>query len=170
MKVLGLDLSLSATGYCDEQGKSGVIKTTSNQRVEDRLEAICTYICDLLVPYADVLVIEDLPRGVKHGAVELGMVHGVVRLMMLENWPAKPIVWVPPATLKKYATGKGNASKSDIRVHVYIDYKEDIADDNAADAFVLRQIGLALYGEHVPKLPKVQTEALDKLRGERCPV
>lgn len=71
---------------------------------------------------------------------------------------------VPPSTLKRYATGKGTAPKSDMRMALYKRSGIDVPDDNQVDATWLRQMGLAHLGDPdaVP-LPQTHLAALDKV-------
>lgn len=162
--VIGLDLSLAATGiavpHSTDPGTVTIL-TSPRTHVCARLEAIReridTFRSGLEV---DLWVIEDLPKHVAHGGPELGMVHGVVRTAL---WPDERVLLVPPATLKTYATGKGNARKDDIRMAIYQRYGVDIGDNNQADAFVLRAIGLDLLGHPLVELPQTHRRALDKL-------
>ena len=53
---------------------------------------------------------------------------------------AYPLI-VPPTTLKKYVTGRGNSSsKSQIMLNIYKKWQVELLDDNAADSFGLAHI------------------------------
>lgn len=70
------------------------------------------------------------------------------------------IVLVKPATIKRYATGHGQANKAAI-----IGAAQDLLgytgnSDDEADALWLRQIGLAIHGLSDLELPDNHTEAL----------
>lgn len=137
--VIGLDLSLAATGVADDSG-TWTIKTSPTRRIEDRLFDIWLDLTQM--PPADLYVIEDLPHAVAHGGPQLGMVHGVVRFHLRD----RPVALVTPATLKKYATGKGNATKADMRMAWFKRTGEDVADDNRCDAIWLRAMGRERLG------------------------
>ena len=75
--------------------------------------------------------------------VEVG---AVLRWFMWSNWPDCRIVEVPPTVLKKFATGRGNASKPEVAVGVWKRYEFEHKSDDVVDAFVLAMMGLAFWG------------------------
>lgn len=166
--VIGLDLSLTATGQCfsfandSEPPTSGVIRTSAKHTLGRRMAWIAETIGHNLKAHGavELAVVEDLPTHA-HGAGKTGTVHGVVHLLLFQH--AIPTVTVPPATLKVWATGKGNAGKSDIRMETFKRYGVDLDDDNAADAFQLWTLGAWLLGDPIVDLPQTHTRALDKL-------
>lgn len=167
--VIGLDLSLTATGMCAPfagcDPEPVVIRTNSKDPLGRRMACIASaiqYELDTLSGDGSVelAVVEDLPTHA-HGAGKTGTVHGVVHLLLFQH--AIPTVTVPPATLKVWATGRGNAGKSDIRMETFKRYGVDLDDDNAADAFQLWTLGAWLLGDPIVDLPQTHTRALDKL-------
>jgi Holliday junction resolvasome RuvABC endonuclease subunit len=99
-------------------------------------------------------------------ALKLGELAGAVKIALYEFFhftePTRLVhspfpLQVPPSTLKKYVTGKGNAKKQEMLLSVYKRWGVDLSDDNAADAY-----GLALIaGKHF----KTQSDkdVLDKI-------
>lgn len=74
---------------------------------------------------------------VAHKAGELG---ATVKLNLRKNENMYPLI-VPPTTLKKYVTGKGNASKkSQMMLATYKKWGVELLDDNAADAYGLARL------------------------------
>jgi Holliday junction resolvasome RuvABC endonuclease subunit len=66
---------------------------------------------------------------------------------------------VPPTSLKKYVTGKGQGvPKSQMLLHVYKKWNVDITDDNAADSYALARL---VSGTHTLAYEK---EIYDKLQ------
>jgi Holliday junction resolvasome RuvABC endonuclease subunit len=159
--VVGLDLSMTATGIAERDGRT----YTYNPGVkgDHRLTSIRKAVGLAVGQGVDLVVIEDAVVR-SPAAVELGMVHGVVRPSLLAV--GVRYVLIAPATLKKYATGKGNATKPDMRMALYQRMGIDLRDDNQVDATWLRYAGLQLLGEPVVQLPASQVAALDKVRAQ----
>lgn len=158
MNVLGLDLSMTGTGICSVNGETRTIKPKSSLG-DQRLSLIHDEVNKELSG-VDVVVIEDLPTHA-HGAGVTGMVHGAVRHLLLLK--GIDYVLVTPATLKKFATGKGNADKTAMTLAAYKRSGLEFDDDNQVDAFWLRVAGLTHYGSPPFPLPAVQVECLEKV-------
>ena len=124
MKICGLDLSLTATGWASATVASG--RTTveyglvrpGDLRGPERLAEISVTLRGICEG-ATLVIIEGYAFGSggssKSGdgafarAHSLGEVGGVVKTML---WHQRHRVAIaPPTTLKRYATGKGNARK-----------------------------------------------------------
>lgn len=74
-------------------------------------------------------------------------------------------VRVTPSQLKKFATGKGNASKDTVLLSVERRYPEArVGNNNEADAVVLSAIAAALAGQPIGAITKAQGEVLKVLR------
>ncbi len=159
--VVGLDLSITATGVALADGslltvgppaKLGDRRLTA---IVDRLEH-----APAMVYAADLVVIEG-PVVRSSAAVVIGMVHGAVRSMLLGY--GTPYAIVPPATLKKYATGKGNTDKTAMALALYKRTGLELADDNQVDAWWLRAAGLHHLGCPIVDVPQAQADALAKV-------
>lgn len=140
-RVVGLDPSLAATGVADADGELWVLKQKPKDgdvRLVNIYAAVAAHVAG-----AGLVVMEDLPRNAM-GAGTTGMVQGVCRLAMRDL--GIPYVTVTPATLKKAATGKGNAKKPDMRAAWLRFSGNDVADDNKVDAAFLREIGEHMVG------------------------
>lgn len=76
-----------------------------------------------------------------------------------------PVVEVTTGGVKKYATGKGNASKDTVLLHVARRYPHvDVQNNNEADALVLAAMGARALGHPVDEMPKAHTAALDAVK------
>lgn len=154
-RVLGLDLSLTATGYAYNDEVVGVIRSKANGM--RRLKEIRETVIEFAI-VADVVVLEGYGFD-SQKAVVLGELGGVVRLELYDR--RIPYVEVPPALVKKYATGKGNADKDAMLAAAIRRFGFEGDNNNAADAWLLRDMGLVAYdGEPVTDY---QREALGKV-------
>lgn len=165
MKILSLDLSLTAPGYCHSEG-AGTIKVPASMRGMPRLVHIRDCVLRLIAESAaDVVCVEGYSFGSKGAAVvNIGELGGVIRLALHEL--ALPTVEIPPSCLKKYATGKGNASKDDVLQAGVMRSGHTFTDNNACDAFWLHQMALAHYqpdSQLLVKMPAGNREALVKV-------
>jgi Holliday junction resolvasome RuvABC endonuclease subunit len=79
-----------------------------------------------------------------HAALVLGELSATVRLTIFDyfeedderRFPLK----IPPMTLKKYASGKGNSKKQEMLLQIYKRWGIEFNDDNAADAYALARM------------------------------
>lgn len=155
-RVVGLDLSLRATGI--STAEVTVVYEPKGLAGVERLAAIRDVVLAL---DADLFVIESYSFGSGNQAHQLGELGGVVRLTLWEA--AVPYVDVPPARLKKAATGRGNATKSDMRAELIKRAGIDIRDDNRVDAFWLRFMGLHHFGAAPFPVPQLQADEIGKV-------
>lgn len=161
--VIGLDLSLTSTGVATPTGEHR-ISTMPTSTLADRLRSFATSVARVIDEHhpVDLVVVEDLPKNVRFGGVDLGMIHGVFRYLW-DDIAGPPLAWIPPATLKKYATGKGAAKKDEmlaaaIRRLGYGGHHHD-----EADAMWLRAAGHDRLGDPLAVLPVAQRLALDAI-------
>jgi len=117
-----------------------------NKGVE-RLQDISVFLRDTLVRLeaqgceVQDIAMEGTVRSSPAASV-LGELAGVVKLTLLEHASgvSRYPVQVPPSTLKKFITGKGNATKADVMAAVTSRVGHPVTDDNAADAIALALI------------------------------
>lgn len=159
-RVLGLDLSMTATGVALPSGLTLTIKPKGSG--DQRLVQITADIMGATVGGVDLIVLEDMPaRLMANAAKAIGFVHGAVRLSLLRA--AIPYVAISPATLKAYATGKGNADKAAMAVAAFKRTGLEDVDDNQVDAAWLRWAGLDYLGHPEFPLPQAQRDRLAKV-------
>lgn len=171
MRIMGVDTS-TKTGYAilagDELVKAGVI---SHKPRDDRFERYAAYglsMMGLVEQYEiELVVIEGYSFGSRFNhqiQYELGAI------MRHSLWEAgKLFVEVPPTSLKKFVTGKGNAKKDLMLLGVYKRWDFDTEDDNEADAYGLAQFGRAMIGMDTG-VPQVNLSAVEKLLESNQPV
>ena len=160
-RVIGLDLSITATGIADAVGDTYTVggKATLGDL---RLHYIADCVQDEIDCEVDLAVIEDLAVHGPGGGMAAAQVMGAVKLTLLTA--GVPYALVAPSTLKKYATGKGTASKADMAVALFKRTGLELPDDNQVDAFLLRAAGLHALGHPLFDVPKAQSEALTKVQ------
>ena len=166
MNVLGLDLSITATGIAYPDG---ALDTLRPQAAGDhRLDEIANAVGDAAED-TDVVVIEGPVSNVRSPGtnVILGMVHGVVRRELIRR--GIPYAIVPPTVLKKYATGRGTATKADMRVALIKRADIDERDDNRVDAWWLRAAALDAYNTPLIDMPKTNRDALNSVEWPGLP-
>jgi len=159
MSIIGLDLSLTATGYADE---SRIEVWRPKNKGHERFLFILDAINAALTWHSDAIIaIEGFSFGSKGRS--LYEIAGLGYLVRHELWTREvPYVEVPPSSLKKYATGRGNVGKDEmiaaaIRRFGY----EGPADNNAVDAFLLRHFMLQHDGTPEVEVPKANQAAAD---------
>ena len=131
-----------------------------------RLQWLTRKILDVADPtgyqYKCFTVIEGFSYGSRGSfSREIAGLGYLVRMAFYER--SMPFVVVPPSTLKKFVTGKGNSQKSMMLREVYRRWGIAVNDDNEADAVGLAQIGVALL-YHPVTLTAFQRDVLAKLR------
>lgn len=152
--ILGLDLSLVETGLVklypsdNHNYLFSLIKTEAHQ-FNSEFERICFILHQIsehtlhpLMP--DLVVIEGLSFGSKNtrSLTSLAKLHfAIENHLVIYNIRYE---FVPPSTLKKHITGKGNAKKEVMLLKIYKKYGIEFSNHNIADAYAL-----AKYGEEV---------------------
>ena len=163
--VVGLDPSLTGLGLATPDGLSTISSKAAGDTVAARVERLVTMAdtVALLIPESSLVVIEGPAYSRQLGAGH-HLSAGLWWVLAVElTHRGHDVIEVPPTSLKKFATGKGNATKPDIRMALYQRAGLDVRDDNQADAYFLRQVGLHLVGDP-DALPLPQTN-LVALRG-----
>lgn len=159
-KVIGIDPSIGAPGFCRWAGTTFTVKTKTGDG-DVRLQQIRDAVRDV-AREADLAVIELPPPGLKGPAIPaLHMVQAAVRLALLDA--GVPYVLVNPTTLKAFATGNAAADKPSMAIQAYKRAGVEFADDNQCDAFWLRVIGLQMLGDPPFDLPAAQVARLKSL-------
>lgn len=164
MKIAAFDLSLTCSGWA-RYGSTTAREygTLSPPRALGlgllRLQWLHDAVLDHARP-CDLVVIEGYSYGSKGRAViNIGELGGVVRLALYEQ--QVPFVVVPPSSLKKLATGKGNSGKELVLVEAVKRLEYEGADNNEADALWLLEAAKQHYKlPGATNLPKTHTVAI----------
>lgn len=115
---VGIDQALNKIGVCVLLGGASVnlhlIRTPRNLRGTERLTFLRDQLQAQLGPYQGQIThaaLEAQSLGSLGDIDQLGQINGIVQVVLADLGVAHPLL-VPPATLKKFVTGHGNASKS----------------------------------------------------------
>ena len=167
-RVVGLDLSLTSTGVASNAGWTERIRTRPGADPFTRLRTIRSEVLDRVrggLEHADLVVVEG--PAFRGAGNETGH-HQRAGLwwLVLEAIDARDIPWaqVPPACLKRYATGKGNASKDEVLAAVIRRFPAvEVAGNDAADALVLAAMGADHMGVPMVEMPAAHRTGLAKV-------
>ena len=171
-KVLGLDLSLTGTGWClnDKEALSmGLIETDKMEglpRIDFILQEIRHKftIAPVDTTKTTLVILEDFSFASKGSSLfQIAGLGYIVRHWLWKN--NIDFILVPPTILKKFVTGAGNSDKSVMLKEIYKRWGADINDDNIGDAYGLSRIGRALL-EWDTELVGFQKDALKQLNKE----
>lgn len=166
MNFMGLDLSLTSTGY-SINGKTGVISTKT--KGPERLTIVSNEIIDIAYKNPlDVVMLEGYSFASRNSqAHSIGELGGAVRMRLWQS--GIPYIEIPPTCRAKFATGKGNASKneviSSISARTGIVWSGSGADD-MCDAWILEQMGIAYIGQSTYDWPEGNLSALKSIDWE----
>ena len=143
---MGLDLSLSSTGWSVGEARGAIIpKSKGTQRLVD----ISTQITQLMRFHCvEAVIIEGYAFAARSGqAFSIGELGGVVRYVLCSA--NIPFVEIAPTSRAKFATGKGNSSKSEVvsavSARTGIIWSGPGADD-VCDAWILEEMALSKWG------------------------
>lgn len=169
-RIVGIDISLTGTGLAcscgsvEVKGRDGITKLPLAKRV-DVIERLSAGICGWTLKHqADLAVIEQ-PAFSRSGGGSLERHalwwHVVENLIGCDIQVAE----VPATTLKRYATGKGNAQKGPMldalarRLPMF----ETGGNDNLVDAAWLAAFGADHLGMPLAEMPAANRAALAKV-------
>jgi hypothetical protein len=166
VRVAGLDLSLTSTGYASANLALSPALAVAERlrpgklRGHERLRWIYRE-AGRRCGGADLVVVEGPSYGSHQGQHQLG---GLFYLVTHVLWQGGiTVVVVPPPSLKKYATGNGGASKDEVLAAVVRRYPAvDVRGNDEADALVLAAMGADFLGHPLVPVPAVHRQALAK--------
>ncbi len=147
MNLLALDLSLRSIGWAANHALGPTSGIYGAEDLVDfpRLVSLRDDTLRLAQRYRpDLILIEDMILGISGGtALKLAGLGYVIRLTLFEA--GYQTLNIAPATLKRFATGKGNAVKEQMvaAARAQLGYKGN--DHNAADALWLLHAGMTHF-------------------------
>jgi crossover junction endodeoxyribonuclease RuvC len=176
---VGLDFSLTSPGMSAIKRHSNgnieildmnVVKTKSDEPWFTRRERIETEILRFVFKHKpEKIFVESYSYGSTNGRELAGEVHGICIFALIKGgYPQENIYRViAPQQLKKFITGKGNATKKQIveAVNSYFGLSLKNSENDMADAIVLAFIGYCIkyHAQIEHKLNEPQREVLQKI-------
>lgn len=153
VRVIGLDLSVAATGLAKPDGATVTIRPHAGAGdPARRLNEIVARLDPYLRLGVDLAVIEGYSRGGPGGPyvmLRLAEVGGAVRLRLFEL--GIPFIEIPPSQLKKFAVGYGGSRQRPVTKADVVEAARlagvSAANDNEADAFWLHAMGRSEFSE-----------------------
>jgi hypothetical protein len=182
--VIGFDPSLTSYGVSDGKRHIRIRTTPEDGDTYARVRMIFAQIMPFLeahelepdaeIDESDRLVF--VVEGPSFGSAAAGALwdagYLMARLDILARQFGAEIYVVPPATLKKYVTGKGNTPKVEMALRVFRKWGIEFPDDPGADklhAYCLHRYGLALRaGEIEAAVPKARGKGKDSTASKRA--
>lgn len=178
LRVLGLDTSPTCTGWGKACGglladppEFGTIKTgisvpkAGNLDLSAaRIRKVIAGLGPLVRDFDPDLIVMEGPAYRSTGAYwhENAGLWWAILLRIKQS--GRPLVVITPSTLKKYATGAGNARKSAMCGQAIRRFGLDDIGEDEADGLWLAAAGCEHYGWPLVKLPAAQVAALDAVK------
>ena len=158
MKVLGIDPSLTATALAGWPDRTLLVPSAAGGGLA-RLRGLTRFVCQAAEGDWDAVCIEGPAPSERHGHVhERGglwwfLVDGLDILGL-------PILVCGPSTLKKFATGRGNANKDQMMLAAARRFDWFAGGNDEADALMLSAAGCEFLGKPMVTMPASHTDKL----------
>jgi Holliday junction resolvasome RuvABC endonuclease subunit len=134
-----------------------------------RLEWFWRHIYDEVLGFRpNLIMLEGYAYGVSRGnsAISMGELGGIVRYVLYQM--GAPVVIIPPAKLKKFVTGRGNANKEIVMLEAYKRFAIDAPTTDEVEATALAIMAAVGVYDLKVDLPKKNLEALDDVEFTRA--
>ncbi len=156
MALIAYDLSLTSTGWATEAKFGTIAVSTTGMR---RLNDIYVKVVDDATLFS-LVIFEGLATASNNPSAKerAGLAYMIQHRLWLRQIP---YVLIPPTTLKKFVTGRGNVDKDVVMKDVYKRWGHDCTISDEADACAAMHYGLQLCGTEAPQ-NEFQRECLTK--------
>ncbi len=168
---IGIDWSMTACGvatYVDGEWDRMTVRTKPDDGTPSGFLRRVHHIASKIIEWADpaegdVWAIEGPSLGAKGAAVDRMFGGFWITVDDLTQHHAEPWVFAP-TSIKKLATGKGNAGKDEVVIQTTKRLPEaDASNNNEADAVWLAIAASLLHGEPIIELPTAHTTGLKRI-------
>lgn len=156
MIFAGIDQSLTGTGVAIIENDSHSLKLVSPKKLRgiQRLLYIENTLKTLLPDNIDLIAMEGYAFSAIGHVFALGELGGIIkRFLYVNNYK---FIIVPPGTLKKYVSGKGNSPKNLMLLSAYKKWGIEFKNDNLCDAFSLAKLAKDLYTDTSKKFNEIR--------------
>lgn len=169
MMYVGIDPSLTSPGLAilNQDGSLGGTFFLATKKLRDgaRLETIYSWAMKLLPKEPACAVIEGYAINAQNRPFDLGEAGGVLRLALTQRAIAYTVV--PPALVKKYVTGNGQATKTQIQAAIKLKWGLAISQEDEADAYGMARLAQAIATGKVRDV--AERAVLTKVTGAQLP-
>ena len=168
MIICGLDLSLTSSGVIildnDKVIHNEAIRT--KLRGVKRMSFIKERIFFLISAYkVQFVMMEGFAYGIgrkTRSSFDIGGLGWIIRLLLHEL--KIPFILVPPAQLKKFACGKGNAKKEFVILEIFKNFDIQFKTSDETEAYVLALLGHYYNDKSITfSLPNYKKEVISNL-------
>jgi len=136
---VGLDLALCETGMVKIwEANTGRALITTKTRGVDRLDYICNEIILRIPPKDYYIGIENYAYGRPNQAHQIGELHGALKHLFFRFQIEYNLY--APKSIKKFASGKGNAKKELLIRDVFKRWGFETDNNNLADAYAIAKL------------------------------
>jgi len=174
MKILGIDIGFSQCGLCfldKDNVESYMLTANTGKPTKSKQLPFLKEIFfdnrekrDMLINYiylADLVCIEK-PFNIKGFGTALYELLGIIKYICIDY--KTQFCEIPQTTLKKMATGKGNAKKSEMVMKAYKEFGHEAGSEDEIDAFWVAIAGdILLSGNKSMGFSKARMDSLKKL-------
>lgn len=171
--VLGIDPSLTGFAVCQHvpgrdlyEGRWTSKPAKGVRERCARYEQLIRGTIQLVIAHQPGLILIEgyaYSHGAQHGHHDIVELGGALRLELCKRTTC-PIVEVAATTLKKFTTGDGKAPKPFMVSELASKHGRRFTSEDQADAFALKELGLALTGQVPPPSTKAERTYLAGLR------
>lgn len=165
--IVGIDPSLTGTAVC-VAGFDPVLFASSpiGSDAANRILRYCGLVHAVIakVPKLSTVFIEGYSFGSKGGqATDRAEYGGILRYHLCGVAMGCEVIEVPPTSLKKWATGKGNGDKTPMIAAITKRYGVEFRTNDEYDAYALARLGEQYSGLVEPQ-NQAQREVIEKLK------
>lgn len=166
MNILGIDLGTNKLAYTHITGPRDIpiyvtivyaVPKTVKEPSEKFIHMVDILLAVMHEKQPELLVVE-YPFNIMGNAKVLLEMFGIIRYRAVKK--GFNFLPISQSMIKKYATGHGDAEKSDMRMQAYKEFNQDLSEDGA-DSFWIANIGMTtLYGSD----KKWRQESIDRMQ------